>query len=274
MLQPTICNYCEYSDIEDYSSAIRRQDEEFKVERLTLPDGRYYTDGKRKWRSVNEITRHHEATAWRDFKRAPDADEKLKAAAERGTAIHANVEKFFLSGDHSALSPQMYRWAEKVTPLLVEHMIFWESEVWGKPIGFGGTLDSVVTMDGDMLTTVMGQQLWTGYENILIDIKTKGKIGKLEWMKNHYTQLAAYRLGLRREGLKINRAMIVCEVSGQNNLDFIYLGKDALDHYERLFVYLMYHYYHSPEPLEWKPLVSKAVLPERVNFYPEGLLDF
>jgi hypothetical protein len=106
-----------------------------------------------------------------------DSKQQAQKAAERGTIIHAAIEKWFSTGEVDA---DYMRWIGAVSDL----MDAFGSQTWlpeksfASPLGYGGKVD-------------------LHSANVVLDFKTKdGTLAKVECYDEHYMQVAAYAQGL------------------------------------------------------------------------------
>lgn len=112
-----------------------------------------------------------------------DSREQARAAAERGTEVHAAIEQFFdgtIQADALPYLEAVYKGVEKHFGILR-----WSVEKsFASDEGFGGKID-LHSMDGD---------------GVVIDFKTKEftseTLDKAQGFDEHVMQLAAYRVGL------------------------------------------------------------------------------
>lgn len=120
-----------------------------------------------------------------------DAQEQARAAADRGTAIHALIESWY-SHEDTDVPAGMFGVIEAVVPAIdaaFPGVTIWDpEESFAHPLGFGGKAD---------LTSgaFVGQA-------VLLDIKTKDSWPEdfpPKGFDEHLMQLAAYRLGLGLE---------------------------------------------------------------------------
>jgi len=109
-----------------------------------------------------------------------DAQEEGKAAAERGTLIHAAIEQHYLGEPHSLeFSPWVVAAVAEIEKLRGP----WKPEKsFASPLGYGGKVD-----------------LHSG--EVVLDIKTKDGGDNKLWPE-HEMQLAAYREGLNVPGAR------------------------------------------------------------------------
>ena len=105
-----------------------------------------------------------------------DARSTGREAADRGTRMHGELEKYFDHGSHDA--PYYCHTVEKALDSHFGEHVLWESErsfAWG---GFGGKVD-------------------LSAPNIVVDFKSKeGDLSKVTAYHEQILQLAAYREGL------------------------------------------------------------------------------
>lgn len=106
-----------------------------------------------------------------------DAQSQSKIAAEKGTDIHAAIEKYLISGETDEYSDFVVPVVQKLLPLCRDVKPSAEKS-FAHPSGFGGKVDFNIPQ-------------------LIIDFKTKdGDLDKKLAYDEHCYQLAAYRLGL------------------------------------------------------------------------------
>ena len=141
-----------------------------------------------------------------------------KAAAERGTAIHATIEAYF----EGNIIPEAMPTCNAVQKALDDHFgkVTWSSEKsFGHELGFGGKCDLHA-------------------DNIVVDIKTKeGDLQNVDIYAEHGMQLAAYREGF---GMPTARcANIFVSSTHPGIVKLIQHDSDDLDRYWKMFVKLL-----------------------------------
>ncbi len=126
-----------------------------------------------------------EAEAWWLERVKKDAQEQARAAAERGTEIHAAIEAHYAgygSPEHAALVGAV---DDAICGRFGMELDWYAEPAFAHPLGFGGKADLL-----SHPTT----------NDVLLDVKTKDAWAegtKLHW-DEHAIQLAAYRHGLGR----------------------------------------------------------------------------
>lgn len=117
-----------------------------------------------------------------------DSAAQAKAAAQRGTDIHAAIESYFRNGE---CDPALRPWADSVERVLMQEFGSqnWRSErSFASPLGYGGKID----LHSDA---------------VIVDLKGKeAKAGVRDWRTydEHAMQLAAYIVGLPMCALHTN----------------------------------------------------------------------
>lgn len=113
-----------------------------------------------------------------------DSKEQAKAAAERGSEVHAALESFFETRHvTSKFSGAVLGTENEIIKIFGD--LTWSTEKsFGHPLGFGGKVD-LHSSDGN---------------GVVIDFKTKeftsDQVEKIQGYDEHLMQLAAYRVGL------------------------------------------------------------------------------
>lgn len=113
-----------------------------------------------------------------------DSKEQAKAAAERGSEVHAALESFFETRHvTSKFSGAVLGTESQIVKVFGD--LEWSTEKsFGHPLGFGGKVD-LHSSDGN---------------GVVIDFKTKeftsDQVEKVQGYSEHAMQLAAYRMGL------------------------------------------------------------------------------
>lgn len=112
-----------------------------------------------------------------------DSREQARKAADRGTEIHAAIEKFYDGTIEASALPYLEAVYQEVNRMFGD--LDWRVEKsFASPLGYGGKLDLHAT-NGD---------------GVVIDFKTKeftrDSLNKVSGYDEHCMQLAAYRMGL------------------------------------------------------------------------------
>jgi len=137
-----------------------------------------------------------------------DSREHARKAAERGTAIHAAVERFLLNGSGDS---EYWGHVEGALNTLSANSVDFENlnveQSFYHQIGFGGKSDLVCYVP----------------DGLVIDMKTKefDDPDKLKTYENHHMQLAAYREGLKLPQAKCAILYISVTVPGLAKLIWI-----------------------------------------------------
>lgn len=142
---------------------------------------------------------------WRESVGEEKADFIRDLAAFRGTAMHANIERYLLEGELPAFSFLHTPYWKSVFPFVqtVEAPVLIEGAVW-HPDGFAGTLDCIAYLPED------------GAQPTLLDWKSANKACNPVKLYEYSLQVAAYTAAANfvyaQHGLKIRQAKIVIAI--------------------------------------------------------------
>lgn len=164
----------------------------------TTPEGRFPSvtsvlDGTRDKSGLQQ---------WREAIGTTRADQILRVACARGTALHSAIETFTESGNPPAFNYLLTPYWKSVAPFLsnIESTLLREAPVW-HPEGYAGSIDWC------------GYFLDSGPQPELSDWKSADKPPKAVKLYEYSLQLAAYVAALnhvyRPQGLSITRARLV-----------------------------------------------------------------
>lgn len=168
----------------------------------------------------------------------PDSEAIGKAARERGTWTHSQIENW-IEGKPTAKHFAFGAYWRNVHPWLEQHFvgaIGIEKPIW-HPKGFSGTFDCL------------------GYANYgtapealtLLDWKTAAKPRKDDLLEDYYCQLGAYTAGLQHSyNVRPERALLVIARPHANGPDVFELDTQQLAHYEAEFLRRLTAYYSAP----------------------------
>lgn len=113
-----------------------------------------------------------------------DSKEQAKAAAERGSEVHAALESFFETRHVTSKFSGAVLGTESQIVKVFGNLEWSTEKSFGHPLGFGGKVD-LHSSDGN---------------GVVIDFKTKeftsDQVEKVQGYDEHLMQLAAYRVGL------------------------------------------------------------------------------
>ena len=161
-----------------------------------------------------------------------------KTAANIGTAVHLNIEKYILSETRPSGSNLIHQKATKLSDIVIDKGMSNVNEVWGTEVQlyypqlYAGTTDCV--------------GLWKGQESI-IDFKTTRKEKKKEWITDYFIQGAAYAAAHNFVyGTNIRNIVIMMigwdEDNEGNYQEFVIQG-DEFDHYSEQWALKVQAYY-------------------------------
>jgi hypothetical protein len=169
----------------------------------------------------------------------PDADAIGKAARERGTWTHSQIENW-IEGKPNQKHFAFGAYFRNVKPWLEEHFVGAvgiEKPCW-HPKGFSGTWDCLGFStfgdpDANKLT--------------LMDWKTAARARKSDLLEDYYCQLGAYTAGIEHSyGLRPERALLVIARPHADGPDVFELDTEQLAHYEAEFFRRLKTYYSMP----------------------------
>lgn len=138
---------------------------------------------------------------WRQSVGEEEAKRSLKAACDRGTAVHSLIEGW-LQGQPVHPPAGVEGFWDSVLPVLsrVSDVQLIEGVVWHSS-GFAGSVDCVARWDGEMA---------------IIDWKTSNSPKKPEWIQGYFQQTSAYRAAVNEVyGLEINTSVVVIALEDQ-----------------------------------------------------------
>ena len=127
---------------------------------------------------------------WVERVGADEAEAITTGASLRGRGLHADVERFFETGEDGsgAWWDSIASFVRSVRPLLVEGL------VW-HPAGFAGAVDCVGVVGGELA---------------ILDWKTARRPKRQEWIRDYELQVAAYCAAVNRVyGTRIGRGYVV-----------------------------------------------------------------
>lgn len=147
-----------------------------------------------------------------------DAKSTGREAADRGTRMHGELEKYFDGGSYDA--PYYCSQVEKALDSHFGEHVLWESErsfAWG---GFGGKVD-------------------LSAPNIVVDFKSKeGDLNKIQIYESLPMQLAAYRVGLQMPSARCANVFF----NEQGDVKIIEHNEQELEKSWKMFSSLFYYW--------------------------------
>lgn len=170
------------------------------------PKGRFYiTPEGNKYPSITTILGSVEKPwlqDWRNSLGAAKADKEMKRAADRGTAVHAMIEKFLdndpdptfgYAAEHTVDFRQLRLRLKKVNNILTQ-----ETPLWSDTLRAAGRVDCVGEYEGQLA---------------IIDFKTSTNDKRADAIEDYYLQTTAYALMFEeRYGIKIDNLVILMSV--------------------------------------------------------------
>ena len=155
--------------------------QEFDLDvKTTYPEGggrRYCIDGGECFPSVTTVIGHdNDFSWWRKKVGDEEADRITKAACDRGTAVHEDIENYILR-EIEGVHPLF----ERIKPLIdrIDNIIGMETFLYNPNIELAGRVDCIAEFDGELS---------------IIDFKTSTKMKKPEYLTNYWLQTTAYSL--------------------------------------------------------------------------------
>jgi genome maintenance exonuclease 1 len=208
---------------------------EFKHEKIDLgyddlvadtrPSGRTYLspDGSRfpSITTVLSILSEEAIAAWRNRVGEEEANRVGQRASNRGTQVHAIVEKYLLNEDTSEYLPYVKQSLENLKPILDNRIgtIFGlEVPLYSKHLGVAGRVDCVAEFDG---------------VPSIIDFKTSKRPKTHDKIPNYFAQMSGYAvMWEERTGMPITNTVIIMDVDAHEPLVF----KEHRDNYIQLLI--------------------------------------
>lgn len=165
--------------------------------RVTIDGRRHYETPLGKLPSVTAVLRATKDVsglmAWRRKVGAEHADAVTKAATDRGTALHGDVEVLLTEG---RMPDEPTPFFSSLVPFLnrITSAALVEGTVW-HPLGYAGAVDLVAEVDGELT---------------IVDWKTSSRPKRHEWIEDYRLQVAAYTAAVNRVyDLRIKKGFVV-----------------------------------------------------------------
>lgn len=160
---------------------------------------------------------------WRNRVGVEKAATITRDAANRGTSMHKQIEKWVLGEDFIPGSNLVHQQAQKMASIIIDQYLKPNvHEVWGNEVNlyfpelYAGTTDCV--------------GLWDGKPSI-IDFKQTNKPKKREWIEDYFLQLAAYAEAHNRiHGTDIKQGVILMCSKDLEPQHWVLEGKDFEHH--------------------------------------------
>lgn len=196
------------------------------LERTDAPDGRRYLtlDGNA-YPSVTTILgamNEEKIQAWRKRVGEEEANRVGQRAANRGTQVHAIIEKYLNNEPDYAEGylPHIVQSLENLRPILDKHV----TKVYGLEVGLysdhlraAGTCDAILEWDG---------------KPAIVDWKTSKRPKKKKDIPNYFCQGAAYAvMWEERTGMPVSQIRIVMDVDDFHPVMYVEKRDDWIDEF-------------------------------------------
>ena len=206
----------------------------FKMFTETVQGKRFYVlPGGIKYPSITSVLseRNNEGIArWRESVGDNVANNIMRNAARRGTAVHTLTENYLNNEELSkqAVLPTALFTILKSELDKINNIVMQEKSLYSKKWGVAGRVDCIAEYDGKLS---------------VIDFKTSTKDKKEEWVENYFIQTTAYcEMFEERYGKAIDQIVILIvteEGSTQTFIkdkqDYLPLLKPAIDEFHKKF---------------------------------------
>ena len=206
----------------------------FKMFTETVQGKRFYVlPGGIKYPSITSVLseRNNEGIArWRESVGDKVANNIMRNAARRGTAVHTLTENYLNNEELSkqAVLPTALFTILKSELDKINNIVMQEKSLYSKKWGVAGRVDCIAEYDGKLS---------------VIDFKTSTKDKKEEWVENYFIQTTAYcEMFEERYGKAIDQIVILIvteEGSTQTFIkdkqDYLPLLKPAIDEFHKKF---------------------------------------
>ena len=179
----------------------------------TRPTGRTYVapDGSRfpSITTVLSIINEDAIAAWRKRVGEEEANRVGQRAANRGTQVHAIIERYLKNEDTTDYLPHIRQSLENLRPILDERIgkIFGlETPLYSHHLGVAGRCDCVAEFDG---------------VPSIVDFKTSRRPKTHDKIPNYFAQMSGYAvMWEERTGMPITNLVVVMDVDGHEPLVF------------------------------------------------------
>ena len=193
-----------------------------KLQRLETGDGRkYVTPSGQMLPSVTTIlgaTKTQETkdglAKWAKRVGVDEAERTKTQAANLGTIIHKNLERYMLGEPMQFGTNLIYKMAEIMTKTVIEKGFSKIQKIYGQEVPiymeslYAGTADLIVEIDGE---------IW------LVDFKNTIKMKKEEYLADYYCQLVAYSLAhnsMFGTNIRRGRVMMIARPDDLGNAEY------------------------------------------------------
>lgn len=191
----------------------------------TQSSGRTYVtpDGNRfpSITTVLSILSEEGIAAWRQRVGEEEANRVGTRAANRGTQVHAIIEKYLKNEDTEQYLPHIQQSLQNLRPVLDERItkIYrLEAPLYSVHLGLAGRVDCVADFDG---------------VPSIVDFKTSRRVKKKENISNYFAQMSGYAvMWEERTGMPITNTVVIMDVDDNEPLVF----KEHRDNYIQLLI--------------------------------------
>jgi genome maintenance exonuclease 1 len=183
----------------------------------TDPDGNLYPSIT----TVLSILSEEAIAKWRARVGEDEANRVGQRASNRGTQVHAIVEKYLLNEDTTDYLPHIQQSLQNLKPILdnsIGTIYGLETPLYSRHLGLAGRCDCVAEFDG---------------VPSIVDFKTSKRVKKKEYISNYFAQMSGYAvMWEERTGMPITNTVIIMDVDDNEPLVF----KEHRDNYIDLLV--------------------------------------
>jgi hypothetical protein len=191
----------------------------------TQPTGRtYITPDGRRFPSITTvlgILSQDAIAEWRARVGDEEANRVGQKAANRGTLVHAIIEKYLKNEDTTDFLPFVRQSLENLRPILdsrIGKIFGLESPLYSAHLRVAGRCDCVAEFDG---------------VPSIIDFKTSKRVKKKENISNYFAQMSGYAvMWEERTGMPITNTVVIMDVDDNEPLVF----KEHRDNYIKLLI--------------------------------------
>lgn len=173
---------------------------------------------------------------WKKRVGVEKAQQITTTAASRGTAMHANLERFIVGEQRQPGNNPVHVQANKMADVIIENGLSKMNEIWAIeqslyfPALYSGTTDGIGVFEGDPC---------------VFDHKQTNKPKKAEWVDDYYMQLCAYILAHNEVyGTSIRRGVVFMCSSDLQYQQFDLLPKD-FNKYQDMWLNKVEEYYKT-----------------------------
>lgn len=179
----------------------------------TRPSGRTYVtpDGSRypSITTVLSILSEESIAKWRARVGEDEANKVGSRAANRGTQVHAIIERYLKNEDTTDYLPHIRQSLQNVQSILDERLGVingLEMALYSNHLGLAGRCDCIADFDG---------------VKSIVDFKTSRRIKKKENISNYFAQMSGYAIMFEeRTGIPITNTVIIMDVDNEAPLVF------------------------------------------------------